>query len=66
MDALNLEQYNTKEKIIIMEEIWAELSKNINEEALTPSWHLDILEDRSEKKDFLDLEDVKKDLYKDL
>ena len=61
MDALNLEQYNTKEKIIIMEEIWAELSKNVNKEALTPSWHLDILEERNEKKDFLDLEDVKKD-----
>lgn len=67
MSMLNLEDMKTSEKIIAMEEIWSDLSKNVDADELTPQWHLKILDNREKrvKKNqakFYDLESVKKDL----
>jgi hypothetical protein len=44
-----------------MEQIWSSL-KDENIKELTPDWHLDILEDREHKRNFIDIEDSKKAL----
>ena len=44
-----------------MEQIWSSL-KDENIKELTPNWHLDILKDRENKTDFIDIEDSKKAL----
>jgi len=67
MSILNLEKMETSEKFIVMEEIWGDLSKNIDADELTPQWHVDVLDAREERvrknrAKFYDLEDVKKDL----
>ena len=67
MPILNLEKMKTSEKFIVMEEIWGDLSKNIDADELSPQWHVDVLDAREKrvKKNqakFYDLEDVKKDL----
>jgi len=63
----NLEDLETSEKIIIMEEIWDNLSKNVDIDELTPKWHLKVLDNREKRvktnqAKFYDLESVKKDL----
>ena len=67
MPILNLEKMKTSEKFIVMEEIWGDLSKNIDADELSPQWHVDVLDAREERVQkhqakFYDLEDVKKDL----
>lgn len=44
-----------------MEQIWSSLN-NENIKELTPNWHLDILKDRENKTDFIDIEEAKKSL----
>lgn len=60
---LNIEQLNTSEKFIVMEQLWDSLSTtNANE--LTPNWHLEVLKNRelkaSNSDNFIDIEDSKK------
>ena len=67
MSILNLENMKTSEKIMAMEELWTDLSKNINAGEFTPQWHIDVLNSREERVEnnqskFYDLDDVKKDL----
>lgn len=58
---LNIENMNIEEKFLAIEQIWSSLNnKNIKE--LTPNWHLDILEDREHKRNFIDIEESKKAL----
>lgn len=61
MQTLDIDALNTREKLIMLEEIWDSLKDNKTED-LTPDWHLDILEKREEKRNFIDLEDSKKAL----
>ncbi len=58
---LNIENMNIEEKFLAMEQIWSSL-KDENIKELTPNWHLDILEDREHKRNFIDIEDSKKSL----
>ena len=58
---INIENMNIEEKFLVMEQIWSSLN-NENIKELTPNWHLDILEDRENKTDFIDIEESKKSL----
>ncbi|WP_066219778.1 addiction module protein [Aliarcobacter cryaerophilus] len=58
---INIENMNIEEKFLVMEQIWSSLN-NENIKELTPNWHLDILEDRENKTDFIDIEEAKKSL----
>ena len=58
---LNIENMNIQDKFLAMEQIWSSLN-NENIKELTPNWHLDILEDREHKRNFIDIEESKKAL----
>lgn len=52
-----------------MEELWEDMSKNINDESLTPQWHKAVLHERekqiaSGEAIFENFDDVKQDLLK--
>ena len=56
---INIENMNIEEKLLVMEKIWSSLN-NENIKELTPNWHLNILKDRENKTDFIDIEEAKK------
>ena len=58
---INIENMNIEEKFLVMEQIWSSLN-NENIKELNPNWHLDILKDRENKTDFIDIEESKKSL----
>ena len=63
---LALEKMAAGEKIAIMENIWADLSRNA-EAVISPEWHNKILEEREELLDngeaeFIDWEKAKKSI----
>lgn len=58
---INIENMNIEEKFLAMEQIWSSL-KDENIKELTPNWHLDILKDRENKRNFIDIEESKKAL----
>ena len=67
MSILNLEAMSTSEKFMAMEELWEDMSKNINADELTPQWHLDILDEREKRVQsgeaiFYDFKETKKRL----
>ena len=51
MSVLNLKDMNINEKFIAMEELWEDMSKNINTVELTPNWHIDILDELEQKEE---------------
>lgn len=59
MQTLNIEASSTKQKFIALEEIWDSLKKD-NSKELVPDWHLEVLNQREKKHDFIDLEESKK------
>ena len=64
--ALPLDQMSTEEKLIAMEELWADLSRN-QEQFESPRWHEEVLKEREERvKEGLerpiDWEEAKEDL----
>ena len=58
---LNIENMNIQDKFLAMEQIWSSLN-NENIKELTPDWHLNILENRENKTNFIDIEESKKAL----
>lgn len=63
---LPLEKMTVDEKLKLMEEIWADLSRN-PDDIPVPQWHLDLLREREQlvqegKADFVDLDPAKKDV----
>jgi hypothetical protein len=63
---LPLEQMTREEKLRIMEELWADLSRD-ESQVESPAWHGDVLSERvkavkSGKEVFLDWEETKKKL----
>ena len=58
---LNIENMNIQDKFLAMEQIWSSLN-NENIKELTPDWHLDILGNRENKTNFIDIEEAKKSL----
>jgi len=49
MSILELEKMNTAQKFMALEEIWEDLSQNLEDEHFSPAWHLDILQEREQK-----------------
>jgi len=49
MSILELEKMDTAQKFMALEELWENLSQNLEDEHFTPDWHLDILKEREEK-----------------
>jgi len=67
MSILNLESMTTAQKFMAMEELWEDMSRNVDTDELTPQWHLDILDERekevqSGEAKFENFDDVKKEL----
>jgi len=50
MSVLNLKDMNINDKLIAMEELWEDISKDINNKTLTPNWHIEILDKLEEKE----------------
>lgn len=59
--AINVETMNIQEKFLAMEELWDSLSRQ-NPKELTPKWHLDILQERENKTNFIDMKKSKEAL----
>jgi len=49
MSILDLKNMTKAQKFMAMEELWEDMSKNVNSEDLTPQWHLDVLEKREKR-----------------
>ncbi|WP_151900450.1 addiction module protein [Sulfurimonas hydrogeniphila] len=69
MSILNLNTMTTSQKFMAMEELWEDMSKNINDESLTPQWHKAVLHERekqivSGEVVFENFDDAKQDLLK--
>jgi hypothetical protein len=69
MFAIDYDKISISDKFMMLEDLWENMSKNATQKGFTPSWHIDILNDREKKvKDntssFYDLEDIKHELYK--
>ena len=69
MAVLKLEEMTTSQKLMAMEELWEDMSKNLDDEILTPKWHKTILEEReyqlqNGKTTFENFDTVKEELLK--
>jgi len=63
----NLKQMNMTDKFIVLEQLWEDMSQNVEDDRFTPQWHLDILNEMEEKEKnntlkFSNFEDSKKRL----
>lgn len=63
----DIKQLNMTDKFMILEQLWDDMSKNVEDSRFTPEWHLEILNKLEEKEknnslQFSDLEDSKKKL----
>ncbi len=70
LETLELDSMSMSDKFLMMEELWASISKNGNSSELTPQWHLNTLDERdaqvaSGDSGFLDLASVKEQLRKE-
>lgn len=64
-----LKKMNITDKFTMMEQLWEDMSENIEDDRFSPNWHLDILNEREKNIEnnsskFDDLDDVKKRLLK--
>jgi len=63
----DLKQLNMTDKFIMLEQLWEDMSNNVEDNRFTPTWHLDIL-NKLEKKEkdntlnFSDFQESKKRL----
>ncbi len=62
-----LKDMNMTDKFIILEQLWEDMSQNVEDDRFTPQWHLDILNDIEAKEEndtlkFSNFEDAKKRL----
>lgn len=67
MQNLNLAQMPMSEKFLMMEQLWEDLSKQATDNGFTPTWHINILNEREAKvlggeSTFSSLSDAKKRL----
>lgn len=64
--SLPLDQMTTEEKLRVMEDLWADLTRN-EQEFQSPAWHEQVLKERAERvrsgqEAFIDWETAKKQL----
>jgi hypothetical protein len=64
---MDTKKLNMTDKFILLEQLWDDMSQNVNDDRFTPNWHLEILNEleAQEKKnqlEFTDFKDVKKRL----
>ena len=69
MAVLKLEEMTTSQKLMAMEELWEDMSKNLDDEILTPKWHKTILQERENQLEngeatFENFDTVKEELLK--
>lgn len=69
MAVLKLDEMTTSQKLIAMEELWEDMSKNLNDEILTPKWHKSVLQERENQLQngettFENFDTVKEELLK--
>ena len=67
--SINYEQMAISEKFVMLEELWENMSHDASQNGFTPSWHLDILNQREENiknknSSFSDMEEAKSRLQK--
>lgn len=70
MSLLDFKNMDISEKFMLLEELWEDMSKNIEASNFSPNWHLDILAERenkvkANKAEFYTLDEIKKE-YKSL
>jgi len=61
---MNTKQLNMTDKFILLEQLWDDLSQNVEDDRFTPNWHLEILNDLEMKEhnnqlEFSNFEDSK-------
>ena len=69
MAVLKLEEMTTSQKLMAMEELWEDMSKNLDDEILTPKWHKTVLQERENQLEngeatFENFDTVKEELLK--
>jgi len=69
MSILNLNNMTTSQKFMAMEELWEDMSKNVNDKSFTPQWHKTVLNEREKQfangeAIFENFDDAKQDLLK--
>jgi len=65
----DIKQLNMTDKFILLEQLWEDMSKNIDDDRFTPNWHLETLEQREKNiengtSQFNDIDEVKQRLLK--
>lgn len=61
---MNTKQLNMTDKFILLEQLWDDLSQNVEDHRFTPDWHLEILNELEMKEcdnqlEFSNFEDSK-------
>ena len=69
MAVLKLEEMTTSQKLMAMEELWEDMSKNLDDEIFTPKWHKTVLQERENQLEngeatFENFDTVKEELLK--
>ena len=64
---MDTKKLNMTDKFILLEQLWDDMSQNVNDDRFTPNWHLEILNELEAKEkenqlEFTDFKDVKKRL----
>lgn len=64
---MDIKQLNLTDKFILLEELWDDMSQNVDDNRFSPHWHLDILneleiKEKNNQLEFSNFEDAKKRL----
>jgi len=64
---MDTKKLNMTDKFILLEQLWDDMSQNVNDDRFTPNWHLEILneleaQEKENQLEFTDFKDVKKRL----
>jgi len=57
-----IKNLDLSQKMLLMEKLWDELSEDTS--YATPSWHLETLQSREEKEDFISVDEAKQRIEK--
>jgi len=61
---MDTKQLNITDKFILLEQLWDDMSQNVEDDRFTPNWHLEILnelevKERNNQLEFSNFEDSK-------
>ena len=65
---MDIKQLNMTDKFILLEQLWDDMSQNVDDSRFTPNWHLEILneleiKEKNNQLEFSNFEDAKKRLH---